>query len=128
MNPGRVRAGLTGTYKRTLFQSPESRQRNTVGSAGETLAQLSIESWGDRENEENQEYEQSLVKWASAGPMQTLNIVAGRRLLHECVQAGLYAVYESDYDYFFSVGAEAQAHASTAVRRTAPCRFFELFD
>jgi len=123
MNPGKRRAGLTGTDKRTLFQSPESRQRNTIGSAGEQLTQLSIESWGDRENEENQEYDQSLVKWASAGPMKVLNIVAGRRLLHECVQAGLYAVYESDYDYFESVDSEARA-----MPRATPCRFFELFD
>jgi len=80
---------LTGTNKRTLFQSPESRQRNTIGSAGEELTQLSIESWGDRENDENQEYDQTLVKWASAGPMKVLNIVAGL-----CIWS-LYVKYDS---------------------------------
>ena len=32
----------------------------------------------------------SLIKWAGAGPRGTSNIVSGRRVLHECLQAGLY--------------------------------------
>jgi hypothetical protein len=113
LNPAAKRVGLTGTQKRTLFQTGESRGRNALGTAGAPAAQMSVNAWGDRENEENQHYEQSRIKWASSGPTTGGNLVAGRRLLHECVQAGLCAVYEGNYS--------AQDH------RVNRCRFFDLF-
>jgi hypothetical protein len=113
LNPADKRAGLTGTQKRTMFQTGESRGRNSLGTAGLPTAQLTVNSWGDRENEENQLYVESRIKWASSGPTMGGNLVAGRRLLHECVQAGLHAVYDGNYS--------ARDH------HTNRCRFFDLF-
>ncbi len=113
-NP-RQRASLDKkANSKTLFQTPQSRARNLLNTAGEPAVQLTIEAWDNHENETNQEYEKSLIKWASAGPQKNRNIVSGRRMLHDCIQAGLYALYDGNYaeeDY-----------------GTNQCRFFELFD
>ena len=111
----RNRAAADGPVpgKESLFQSPESRQRNQLTTAGLPAMQLTVEGWGDHENCENMEYERSLIKWSGAGPMESLNVVSGRRMLHECVQAGLYAVYDGNY--------------SEEDLETNKCRFFQLF-
>ncbi len=54
LNPGKQRVGLTGTDRKTLFQSPESRQRNALSTAGRPAMQLSVDAWGNHENDENQ--------------------------------------------------------------------------
>lgn len=112
-----VRMGVGGDKladdARSLFQSNESRGRNAVNTAGVVVTQAAITTWGDRENDENKEYATSLVKWASSGPLGTGNIISGRRLIHECVQAGLYTLYEGNY--------------SLADHLHNQCKFFDLF-
>ena len=112
--------------RQSLFQSPESRQRNSITTAGQPAMQTEIEGWGGHDNVENMEYGSgslgtaSLIKWAGAGPLGQSNIVSGRRILHECLQAGLYALYDGSYDW----GAE---EAYAGADSYSKCRFFELF-
>ena len=92
LNPESKRKGLTGTEKKSLFQSQASREgrQSEVG--------ININTWGDRENDENMDYGKSTIKWASDKPTDTLNIVSGRRLVNECIQCGLHSLYESRDD------------------------------
>ena len=55
---------------------------------------------------------------------------SGRRLIHECVQAGLYAIYDSQYEFSSTVAEEGRVLGEQGPldpQLGNPCRFFELF-
>ena len=90
LNPESKRVGLTGTEKKSLFQTAASREGRESGA-------VQINTWGARENDNNMNYGlSSSIKWASDTPKDSLNIVSGRRLINECVQCGLFALYEKN--------------------------------
>ena len=117
LNRGERRRGLTQTQRQSLFQGPESRMRNAdmttmvevdasrkslyegEGEGGDDLKApakpsvraMGVSSWGDDDNAEN-EYSGTGIKWEDAPLSAAMNVVTGKRLLYDCVAAGCYAL------------------------------------